>query len=112
MDQQFFESNKRLWNDRTRAHVDIYPVDEVRQGGSTLHSLEVEEVGDVKGKELLHLQCHFGLDTLSCWVTQAPFGPVVMPARCTRRLPSSMKNNTYAPAPHPRPGYQVHPSVR
>jgi SAM-dependent methyltransferase len=25
----------------------------------------VEEVGDVRGKRLLHLQCHFGLDTLS-----------------------------------------------
>jgi SAM-dependent methyltransferase len=27
--------------------------------------LEREEVGDVAGKSLLHLQCHFGLDTLS-----------------------------------------------
>jgi len=26
---------------------------------------EIEEVGDVAGKDLLHLQCHFGIDTLS-----------------------------------------------
>jgi SAM-dependent methyltransferase len=30
-----------------------------------LHELELGEVGDVAGKSLLHLQCHFGLDTLS-----------------------------------------------
>jgi SAM-dependent methyltransferase len=32
---------------------------------SSLHDLEIGEVGDVRGKSLLHLQCHFGLDTLS-----------------------------------------------
>lgn len=30
-----------------------------------MHRLEVEQVGDVRGKRLLHLQCHFGIDTLS-----------------------------------------------
>lgn len=34
-----------------------------------LHQLERDELGDVKGKSILHLQCHFGMDTLSlkCW---------------------------------------------
>jgi SAM-dependent methyltransferase len=37
-----------------------------------------EELGDVAGKDLLHLQCHFGLDTLGwarlgAWVTGADF---------------------------------------
>jgi len=36
-----------------------------RAGKSSLHSLELGEVGDVAGKSLLHLQCHFGMDTLS-----------------------------------------------
>jgi SAM-dependent methyltransferase len=42
--------------------------------------VEVEELGDVSGKSLLHLQCHFGLDTLS-WarrgasVTGVDFSP-------------------------------------
>ena len=31
----------------------------------TLHDVERREVGDVAGKTLLHLQCHFGLDTMS-----------------------------------------------
>jgi len=40
-------------------------VDEFRAGMIKLHTLEREEVGDVAGKKLLHLQCHFGMDTLS-----------------------------------------------
>ena len=31
----------------------------------------------------------------ACWVTHAPAGWAVMPARCTRRVPCSMKNSTY-----------------
>lgn len=34
-------------------------------GKSTLHDLELEELGDIRGKSLLHLQCHIGVDTLS-----------------------------------------------
>ena len=30
----------------------------------------------------------------AAWVVQAPVGFVVMPARCTRRVSSSMKNST------------------
>jgi len=36
-----------------------------KSGGDTLHAIETEEVGPVAGKRLLHLQCHFGLDSLS-----------------------------------------------
>jgi SAM-dependent methyltransferase len=44
---------------------EFYDVERFRAGGSTLRPFELEEVGDVTGKRLLHLQCHFGLDTLS-----------------------------------------------
>jgi SAM-dependent methyltransferase len=40
-------------------------VEGFKAGTSSLRALEVEELGDVAGKSLLHLQCHFGLDTLS-----------------------------------------------
>src|SRR6185312_10967955 len=36
-----------------------------KAGGVQLWDYEIEEVGDVAGRDLLHLQCHFGLDTLS-----------------------------------------------
>lgn len=61
------EANRRLWDARTPIHVrsDFYDVDGFRSGTTSLRPLEIEEVGDVAGKRLLHLQCHFGLDTLS-----------------------------------------------
>jgi 2-polyprenyl-3-methyl-5-hydroxy-6-metoxy-1,4-benzoquinol methylase len=43
----------------------FYDVDGFRAGKSSLTSLEERLLGDVRGKHLLHLQCHFGLDTLS-----------------------------------------------
>jgi SAM-dependent methyltransferase len=61
------EANRLLWDDRVDVHhrSDYYDVDGFRRGRSTLRSIEVEELGDVAGRSLLHLQCHFGLDTLS-----------------------------------------------
>lgn len=60
-------ANRRLWEARTPIHVasEFYDVDGFRAGATSLRPLEVDEVGDVAGKRLLHLQCHFGLDTLS-----------------------------------------------
>ena len=36
-----------------------------KNGKTSLNKLELDELGNVNGKSLLHLQCHFGLDTLS-----------------------------------------------
>jgi hypothetical protein len=30
---------------------------------NVLTSIELNELGDVKGKKMLHLQCHFGMDS-------------------------------------------------
>jgi len=64
---KYFEANKNLWNKRVAIHKksDLYEVEEFKKGKSSLQHIELEELGDVKGKSLLHLQCHFGLDTLS-----------------------------------------------
>jgi SAM-dependent methyltransferase len=60
-------ANRSLWDRWTAAgHTPAFAkLDEFRAGGTTLHSIELDEVGDVSGKKLLHLQCHFGIDTLS-----------------------------------------------
>jgi len=59
--------NKEAWDRRTQVHVqsEFYDVDGFLKGKSSLNEIELNEVGQVKGKSLLHLQCHFGLDTLS-----------------------------------------------
>jgi SAM-dependent methyltransferase len=65
--REFVEQNRRLWDAWTPHHVasPFYDVAGFRAGRDTLQRVEVEGVGDVRGKRLLHLQCHFGLDTLS-----------------------------------------------
>ena len=61
------EANRARWDESVQVHAasDFYGVDRFLAGESTLLPLDLEEVGDVSGKSLLHLQCHFGLDTLS-----------------------------------------------
>lgn len=62
-----FEVNRALWNARTRHHVGskFYDVEGFLKGANPLGAHELELLGDVRGRAVLHLQCHFGLDTLS-----------------------------------------------
>jgi len=76
------EQNRRAWDKRTGVHLGsrFYDVEGFLAGGSSLKPPEIALAGDVRGLRLLHLQCHFGLDTLS-WarrgaiVTGVDFSP-------------------------------------
>jgi SAM-dependent methyltransferase len=61
--------NKTWWNEAVDHHVNspFYDVNGFLKDSKklTLGQLELDEVGEVFGRNLLHLQCHFGLDTLS-----------------------------------------------
>lgn len=63
----FYETNKSTWNDKVETHQksDFYRLDDFKNGWNSLKSIELNALGDVSGKSLLHLQCHFGQDTLS-----------------------------------------------
>jgi SAM-dependent methyltransferase len=63
----YLAANKALWEEWTAIHEtsSFYNLEGFKAGGSRLRDYEVDEVGDVTGKSLLHLQCHFGIDTLS-----------------------------------------------
>jgi len=65
--EKYYEVNKRRWNELVDIHAksDEYDLEGFIAGKNSLHSIELEALGDVSGKSLLHLQCHFGLDTLS-----------------------------------------------
>lgn len=67
MNDTFFEANKQLWNDKTEVHVqsEFYDMPTFRKGISSLKSIELEQLGSIDGQQLLHLQCHFGQDSLS-----------------------------------------------
>lgn len=62
-----FEHNRQSWNELTTLHAEssFYNVDSFKKGKTSLNHIEIEELGDIKGKKILHLQCHFGMDTLS-----------------------------------------------
>lgn len=67
MKKEYLEANKALWNERVEAHVnsEFYDNDSFLDGRSTLQQIELDLLGNIKGKRVLHLQCHFGQDTLS-----------------------------------------------
>lgn len=66
-EQLHLASNRKTWDGWAAVHFgsEYYDVAGFKTGSCTLKSVEVEELGDVAGKSLLHLQCHFGLDSLS-----------------------------------------------
>ena len=64
---EYIDANRRNWDDRVPIHLasDFYDVASFKAGRSSLLPIERRELGSVSGKSLLHLQCHFGMDTLS-----------------------------------------------
>ncbi|MFN4257255.1 MAG: class I SAM-dependent methyltransferase [Saprospiraceae bacterium] len=62
-----FEANRVGWNLKAEVHqtAEFYDLEGWKKGGTSLQKIELEEVGSVEGRSLLHLQCHFGQDTLS-----------------------------------------------
>lgn len=65
--ENYLEINKASWNRRTVHHLDseMYAMSEFMAGKTSLKEIEIPLLGDLKGKRVLHLQCHFGQDTLS-----------------------------------------------
>mgnify|MGYP001178175407 CR=1 FL=1 len=61
------DSNRRLWNNLASIHpqTKFYDVDGFIEGRCSLTEIEQDVLGDIAGKKVLHLQCHFGLETLS-----------------------------------------------
>lgn len=65
--EEWLETNRANWDERVPIHSsgEFYDVPGFKAGEERLRPFELAEVGDVVGKELVHLQCHFGIDTLS-----------------------------------------------
>ena len=62
-----FDTNRETWNKKVAVHAksNFYNLDDFKKGKSSLNKYELAALGDVSNKTLLHLQCHFGQDTLS-----------------------------------------------
>ncbi len=63
----YIEINRQSWNNRTDAHLksEFYDLPNFVKGNTSLNSIELDLLGDLAGKSILHLQCHFGQDTIS-----------------------------------------------
>lgn len=63
----YLSVNRESWNRRAEVHFvsQFYDVDGFLSGKSSLTEIELAELPNLSGQRLLHLQCHFGLDTLS-----------------------------------------------
>ena len=63
----FIEKNKESWNKRTPYHIDseFYDQNLFKLNPASLNNIELELLGDIQNKKILHLQCHFGQDSIS-----------------------------------------------
>lgn len=84
------QDNRLCWDDLVPAHVHSghYDVPGFLQGRSSLDPLTLDVLPPLDGATVLHLQCHFGLDTLSMWragatVTGLDFSPAAIHAANT-----------------------------
>lgn len=67
VNHQYFEANKALWNTKARLHLEgtFYNIPAFKAGKTTMNKIELDEMPDLRDKEVLHLQCHFGQDSIS-----------------------------------------------
>lgn len=87
MGEEWLSTNQAYWDERAPLHTtsDFYDVPRFKGGATSLRPFEIAEMGDVSGRRLVHLQCHFGQDTLS-WarlgarVTGLDFAPSAVTA--------------------------------
>ncbi|MEZ0004847.1 ubiquinone/menaquinone biosynthesis C-methylase UbiE [Flavobacterium sp. 28YEA47A] len=67
MEDNYLEINRETWNKKTEVHIgsEFYDQKGFLEGNNTLKQIELDLFGDVRNKKILHLQCHFGQDTMS-----------------------------------------------
>jgi len=66
-EDNYIEINRQSWNSRLESHLksEFYNLDGFLKGETSLNDIELNLLGNIKGKKILHLQCHFGQDTIS-----------------------------------------------
>ena len=66
-ENNYLQINLKSWNEKTDIHIksEFYDMKGFLDGKLSLNDIEMKLLGDIKGKSILHLQCHFGQDTIS-----------------------------------------------
>jgi SAM-dependent methyltransferase len=93
---EWLSANRANWDERVEHHLEApsYGLKDLREGNGKLHPIEARELGSVQGKRILHLQCHFGRDTLvlaqqGAEVVGLDFSPAAVEA--ARKLAGELK---------------------
>jgi len=91
--------NRKWWNNATPAHAGskFYDIPRFIKGKTSLQSIEIDELGKVRGKTLLHLLCHFGMDTLS-WARKGAITTGVDISDSSIRLAKKLSRQTGIPS--------------
>jgi len=63
----YLNINKEAWNKKVNYHLrsEFYDQANFMLGVNSLNEIELEFLGDIRSKKILHLQCHFGQDSIS-----------------------------------------------
>ena len=97
--KEHIETNKKAWNQRTPIHIksNFYNNDKFMKGENSLKLIELNAIGDVTEKSLLHLQCHFGQDSISLSRLGAKVTGVDLSDKAinkAKQIASDLKTNT------------------
>lgn len=99
MTEKYLAANQKLWDQWTIEHEKspFYDLEGFKAGKDRLRSIELSELGDVAGKALLHLQCHFGMDTLA-WARRGAVVTGVDLSEKSIALARSLSDELHIPA--------------
>lgn len=91
--------NKKWWNDVVAIHAKSkeYNLAAFKKGKSSLFSIEERELKNVKGKTMLHVMCHFGMDSLS-WARKGAVVTGVDISEESIKLAKQLSNDLKIPA--------------
>lgn len=65
--EDYIDVNRKTWDQKVGVHMEseFYNVKGFLLGENSLRKIELSLVQSIAAKDILHSQCHFGLDTLS-----------------------------------------------
>jgi len=72
LQSKYLRTNQQTWDEWASVHMQgslTYPIEEFKAGKVGQKPNIPDDIGSLEGKSVLHLQCHFGMDTLM-WARQ------------------------------------------
>ena len=96
--ENYIEINRQSWNNRTDVHLKsaFYDMKGFLNGNTSLNDIELNLLGVIQGKTILHLQCHFGQDSISLTRLGATVTGVDLSDRaieCAKQLATDTNSN-------------------